>query len=84
MVRSSAPASSTARIPTGCFRESLRRMPLVEVQGVTEDGSWTFPLPRLGVQIDLRTGSLTRTMVLAPQILVLLPEESRCHLVYRG
>jgi len=57
---------------------------LVEVRGVTEDGSWAFSLPRLGVQIDLRTGSLTRTMVLAPQILVLLPEESRCHLVYRG
>jgi hypothetical protein len=57
---------------------------LVEVDGVTERGPWAFSLPRLGVQIDLRTGSVTRTMVLAPQLLVLLPEESRCQLVYRG
>jgi hypothetical protein len=57
---------------------------LVEVQGVTDGGTWAFALPRLGVQIDVRTGSLTRTMALAPQLLVLLPEESRCHLVYRG
>jgi hypothetical protein len=57
---------------------------LVEVHGVTERGPWAFSLPRLGVQIDLRTGDLTRTMVLAPQVLVLLPEESRGYLVYRG
>lgn len=57
---------------------------LVEVQGVTERGSWTFTLPLLGVQVDLHTGDATRTLVLAPQLLALLPEESRCYVVFRG
>jgi hypothetical protein len=56
----------------------------VEVRGVTDRGSWTFPLPRLGVEVDLHTDGVTRAIVLAPQLLALLPEESRCYLVYRG
>lgn len=57
---------------------------LVEVEGVTERGPWAFSLPRLGVHVDLRSNGATRTMALAPQLLLLLPEESRCCLVYRG
>lgn len=57
---------------------------VVEVRGVTERGSWSFPLPRLGVRVDLHTNGSTRTIDLAPQVLVLLPEESRCYLVFRG
>jgi hypothetical protein len=57
---------------------------IVDVQGVTDRGAWTFPLPRLGAQVDLHTDGTTRTIVLAPQLLVLLPEESRCYLVFRG
>jgi hypothetical protein len=56
----------------------------VEVQGVTDDGSWAFALPRVGAHIDLRTSGATRTMALAPRLLVLLPEESRCTLLFRG
>ena len=56
----------------------------VSAQGVTAHGSWAFALPRLGVQVDMHTDGATRTIVLAPQLLALLPEESRCYLVYRG
>jgi hypothetical protein len=66
----------------------LSRVPeagaMVEVRGVTDRDSWTFALPRLGVQIDLHTDGATRVVALAPQLLVLLPEESRCYLVFRG
>jgi len=57
---------------------------LIEVQGVSDRGPWAFTLPPLGVHLDLRSNGLTQTMDLAPQLLVLLPEESRCYLVYRG
>jgi hypothetical protein len=57
---------------------------VIELRGVTERGLWSFPLPRLSVEVDLHTAGATRTIVLAPQLLALLPEESRCYLVFRG
>ncbi len=57
---------------------------IVEARGVTEREWWRFPMPRMAVRVDLHTNGSTRVIELAPHLLALLPEESRCYLVFRG
>ena len=44
---------------------------------------WAFRLPRIGAYVDLRSNGATDTITLMPKVLVLLPEESRCYLVFK-
>jgi hypothetical protein len=55
----------------------------IEMDGVSPRGTIRFPLPRLAVLADFTVGEVTGTRTLAPQMLVLLPEEDRFYLVYR-
>jgi hypothetical protein len=55
----------------------------IEIDGVRPHGSIRFALPRLSVAADFTFGDVTGTRILQPQMLVLLPEEERCYLVYR-
>ena len=55
----------------------------VTLKGMTPRGTWSFRLPRLRVLADYELGGRTGTRELAPQLLMLLPEQSRCYLVYR-
>ncbi len=55
----------------------------VVLDGLTPRGIISFNLPALRVFADYVIGSRTGTRELAPQMLVLLPEEERFYLVYR-
>jgi hypothetical protein len=55
----------------------------IEIDGVRPHGSIRFALPRLSVAAHFTFGDVTGTRILQPQMLVLLPEEERCYLVYR-
>jgi hypothetical protein len=55
----------------------------VTLRGMTPRGTWQFRLPRLRVLADYELGARTGTRELEPQLLMLLPEESRFYLVYR-
>lgn len=56
---------------------------VVIVRGVTASARWGFRLPRLRVLADYELGERTGTRELEPQMLVLLPEQSRAYIVYR-
>ena len=55
----------------------------VTLKGMTKKGPWRFHLPSLRVLADYEVGARTGTHELAPQLLMLLPDESRIYLVYR-
>ncbi|MGH7344504.1 MAG: hypothetical protein ACREK4_06305, partial [Candidatus Rokuibacteriota bacterium] len=55
----------------------------VEMDGVSPRGLIRFVLPALSVIADFTFGEVVGKRVLAPQMLVLLPEEKRFYLVYR-
>jgi hypothetical protein len=55
----------------------------VSLKGMTKRGAWRFHLPSLRVLADYEVGDETGTHELAPQLLMLLPDESRIYLVYR-
>lgn len=55
----------------------------VTLRGMTPRGLWQFRLPRLRVLADYELGERTGTRELEPQLLVLLPDQSRFYLVYR-
>ena len=55
----------------------------VTLRGMTARGAWQFRLPRLRVLADYELGARTGTRELEPQLLLLLPEQSRFYLVYR-
>lgn len=55
----------------------------VEMDGVSRGGPIRFTLPALSVVADFTFGDIVGQRVLAPQMLVLLPEEKRFYLVYR-
>ena len=55
----------------------------VTLKGMTSRGAWSFRLPRLQVFADYELGARTGTRELEPQLLLLLPEQSRFYLVYR-
>jgi hypothetical protein len=57
---------------------------LVELQGVVPWGSLVFRLPRLRPVIDIHNGGATQARPLAPQMLVLLPDELRFCVLYRA
>jgi hypothetical protein len=56
---------------------------VVEMDGVSPGGPIRFRLPALSVIADFTFGDVVGKRVLAPQMLVLLPEEKRFYLVYR-
>ena len=56
----------------------------VELLGMTPEGRLAAPLPALRAVADLLIGDAERPVDLLPMTLVLLPEEERCYLVYRG
>lgn len=55
----------------------------VWLMGMTPRVPWQFRLPSLRVLADYEYGPLTGTHELDPQLLMLLPDESRFYLVYR-
>jgi len=55
----------------------------IEMDGVSPGGPIRFGLPALSVIADFTFGDVVGKRVLAPQMLVLLPEEKRFYLVYR-
>lgn len=55
----------------------------VILKGMTKKQAWRFALPRLRVLADYEIGEATGTHTLAPQMLMLLPDESRLYIVYR-
>ncbi len=57
---------------------------VVELIGMTQGGRLAAPLPAWRVLADLAIGEAERPVELLPVTLVLLPEEERCYLVYRG
>jgi hypothetical protein len=56
----------------------------VILEGLTPEGQIQFRLPELRVVADYVMGKRNGTRELAPQMLVLLPEERRFYLVYRN
>lgn len=73
------------------FYRSAREMVLpaaplgarVRVSGVRPTGDWGFAIPPGEVFADYVLGDRTGTKPLVPQMLVLLPEQSRFYVVYR-
>ena len=55
----------------------------VVLEGLSDEGRVSFPLPGLRVAVDYVLGDRSGSDELAPQLLVLLPEERRFYLVYR-
>lgn len=55
----------------------------VSLTGMTERGQWRLRLPSLRVLADWEVGAATGTFDLTPQLLMLLPDESRIYVVYR-
>ncbi len=56
----------------------------VALKGLLPNGPCSFPLPRLRVLADYVVGPRHGTRELAPQTLVLLPEQRRLYIVYRS
>lgn len=56
---------------------------MVSLKGMTSGRPWQFRLPSMRVLADFELGIQTGTHDLAPQLLMLLPDESRFYLVYR-
>jgi hypothetical protein len=59
------------------------REALITLEGLRPGGHVAFRLPALQVFADFVVGDRSGTRKLVPQLLVLLPEEMRCYLVYR-
>ena len=64
--------------------ELPRPQAIVTMHGLTPEGRWAFMLPQVRVLADYTLGDRQGCRELAPQLLVLLPEEQRCYLVYRS
>jgi hypothetical protein len=60
-----------------------KRGSVVTMEGLTPEPRVSFALPALRVQADYLVDGRVGTLDLAPQLLVLLPEERRFYLVYR-
>ncbi|PRQ08289.1 DUF2169 domain-containing protein [Enhygromyxa salina] len=56
---------------------------VVILRGMTASARWAFRIPRLRVLADYELGDRTGTRELEPQLLMLLPEQSRFYVVYR-
>lgn len=56
----------------------------VRIEGVTREGGIGFRLPEIRVIVDLQNGSKAEQIELLPRTLVLLPEEARFYLTFRG
>jgi hypothetical protein len=56
----------------------------VLLEGLSPNGARRFPLPQLAVFVDSAIAGRRGSVGLAPQALVLLPDEERFYLVYRG
>lgn len=56
---------------------------IVEMHGVVPWGSLSFRLPRLRPLVDIHNAGATQVCPLAPQMLVLLPDQLRFWLLYR-
>ena len=52
--------------------------------GASNDGLFSFALPRVQVVLDVRAAGSTRIVATRPQMLVLLPEERAFYIVHRG
>lgn len=64
--------------------ELPRPQAIVTMHGLTPEGRWAFMLPQVRVLADYTLGDRQGCRELAPQLLVLLPEQQRCCLVYRS
>ncbi len=56
---------------------------IVRLKGMTKEGVWSFPLPKLRVLGDYELGGRTGTRDLEPHMLVLLAHDLRFYIVYR-